>query len=195
MLLVMEILTASTTTTIEAEFGRIAIGCECLQSNLGYDKFIIHQLAGDLLPNPTLEELIATVFNRNNVTTNENGIIEEEVAVMYAKDRADTTSAVFLGLTTGCATCHDHRFDPISQKDHYALEAFFNNTTQMIMDDNRPDAPPIMFGPERGPRSVVCATTPTADITRSTRQRAQRKRCIFRPLVKAQGCSTTAAVA
>ena len=116
--------------------------------NLSYDQFVVEQLAGDLLPHPTLDQLIATGFSRNNVTTNENGVIEEEVAVMYAKDRADTAGTVFLGLTTGCATCHDHKFDPISQKDHYALEAFFNNTTQMIMDDNRPDAPPIVFVPK-----------------------------------------------
>src|SRR5262249_16636842 len=114
---------------------------------LAYNEFVVEQLAGDLLPNPTLDQLIATGFSRNNVTTNENGVIEEEVAVMYAKDRADTTGTVFLGLTTGCATCHHHTFYPISQKDHYALEAFFNNTTQMIMDDNRPDAPPIVFVP------------------------------------------------
>ena len=116
--------------------------------NLSYDKFVVEQLAGDLLPKPTLDQLIATGFNRNHLTTNENGIIEEEVAVMYAKDQADTAASVFLGLTLACATCHDHKFDPISQKDHYALEAFFNNTTEMIMDDNRPDPPPIVFVPQ-----------------------------------------------
>ena len=107
----------------------------------------IEQLAGDLLPNPTLDQLIATGFVRNNATTNENGVIEEEVRFQYVKDRADTTGTVFLGLTVGCATCHDHKFDPISQKDHYALEAFFNNTTERIMDNNRPDPPPIVIVP------------------------------------------------
>jgi len=121
---------------------------QAFNRNLSYDKFIVEQLAGDLLPNPTLDQLIASGFNRNHSTTSENGVIEEEMAVMYVKDRADTTSAVFLGLTGACATCHDHKFDPISQKDHYALEAFFNNTTQRVMDYNRPDQPPMVIVPQ-----------------------------------------------
>jgi hypothetical protein len=116
--------------------------------NMPFDRFTIEQLAGDLLPNPTLDQLIATGFVRNNTTTNENGVIEEEVRFQYIKDRADTTGTVFLGLTVGCATCHDHKFDPITQKDHYALEAFFNNTTERVMDNNRPDPPPIVVVPE-----------------------------------------------
>ncbi|MEO8049264.1 MAG: DUF1553 domain-containing protein [Acidobacteriota bacterium] len=121
---------------------------QAFNRNLPYDKFIVEQLAGDLLPNPTLDQLIASGFNRNHSTTSENGVIEEEMAVMYVKDRADTTAAVFLGLTAACATCHDHKFDPISQKDHYALEAFFNNTTQRVMDYNRPDQPPMVIVPQ-----------------------------------------------
>ena len=100
-----------------------------------------------MLPNPTLDQRIATGFHRCNVTTNEAGIIEDEYAEIYAKDRADTTSAVWLGLTVGCATCHDHKFDPISQKDFYALGAFFRNTTQKVMDDNIPDTPPVVLVP------------------------------------------------
>jgi hypothetical protein len=115
--------------------------------NMPFDRFAIEQLAGDLLPNPTLDQLIATGFVRSNTTTNENGVIEEEVHSQYIKDRADTTGTVFLGLTVACATCHDHKFDPISQKDHYALEAFFNNTTERVMDNNRPDPPPIVIVP------------------------------------------------
>jgi len=121
---------------------------QAFNRNLSYDKFVIEQLAGDLLPNPTLDQLIASGFNRNHSTTSENGVIEEEMAVMYVKDRADTTAAVFLALTGACATCHDHKFDPISQKDHYALEAFFNNTTQRVMDYNRPDQPPMVIVPQ-----------------------------------------------
>ena len=116
-------------------------------ANLPFDRFAIEQLAGDLLPDATLDQRIATGFVRNNPTTNENGIIEDEVRFQYIKDRADTAGTVFLGLTVGCATCHDHKFDPISQKDHYALEAFFNNTTERIMDNNRPDPPPIVVVP------------------------------------------------
>ncbi len=121
--------------------------------NLPFDRFAVEQLAGDLLPNPTLDQRIATGFVRNNATTNENGVIEEEVRFQYVKDRADTAGAVFLGLTVGCATCHDHKFDPISQKDHYALEAFFNNTTERIMDNNRPDPPPVVIVPDDRDRS------------------------------------------
>src|ERR671938_335093 len=112
-----------------------------------FDQFTVEQLAGDLLPNPTMDQLIATGFQRCNVTTNEGGVIPEEVAAMYAKDRADTTGAVFMGLTVGCATCHDHKFDPISTKDFYALGAFFRNTTQRVMDDNIPDTPPVIVVP------------------------------------------------
>ncbi len=115
--------------------------------NLPFDQFTIEQLAGDLLPDPTLDQRIATGFHRCNVTTNEAGIIEDEYAEIYAKDRADTTAAVWLGMTVGCATCHDHKFDPISQKDFYSLGAFFRNTTQAVMDDNIPDTPPVMVVP------------------------------------------------
>ena len=113
----------------------------------------VEQLAGDLLPNATLDQLIATGFVRSNMTTNENGVIEEEVRVQYIKDRADTAGTVFLGLTVGCATCHDHKFDPISQKDHYALEAFFNNTTERVMDLNRPDPQPLAIVPADSDRA------------------------------------------
>jgi hypothetical protein len=115
--------------------------------NEPFDQFTVDQLAGDLLPNPTLDRRIATGFLRCGVTTNEAGIIEDEYAEIYAKDRADTISAVYLGLTVGCATCHDHKFDPISQKDFYALGAFFRNTTQRVMDDNAPDTPPVVVVP------------------------------------------------
>jgi hypothetical protein len=120
---------------------------KAFNGNLSFDRFAVEQLAGDLLPNPTLDQLIATGFVRNNTTTNENGVIEEEIRFQYVKDRADTAGTVFLGLTVGCATCHDHKFDPITQKDHYALEAFFNNTTERIMDNNRPDPPPVAVVP------------------------------------------------
>ena len=117
--------------------------------NVPFDRFVIEQLAGDMLPNRTMDQQIATGFHRCNVTTNEGGVIPEEVAAMYAKDRVDTTGSVFLGLTVGCATCHDHKFDPISQKDVYSLAAFFRNTTQNPLDGNIPDTPPILVVPKK----------------------------------------------
>ena len=116
--------------------------------NLPFDQFTIEQLAGDLLPQPTLEQKIATGFNRCNITTNEGGIIDEEYLVLYTRDRTETTSTVWMGLTAGCAVCHDHKFDPISQKEFYELAAFFNNTTQPARDGNIKDSPPIIMVPK-----------------------------------------------
>ena len=120
---------------------------KAFNKNLGFDIFTRDQIAGDLLPNGTKDQWIASGFHRNNVTTNEGGVIEDEVAAMYAKDRVDTTSTVFMGLTVGCATCHDHKFDPITQKDFYAMSAFFRNTTQKPLDGNISDTPPVLFQP------------------------------------------------
>ena len=122
--------------------------------NEPYDRFATEQLAGDLLPNATLDQRIATGFIRSGVTTNEGGIIEDEYAEIYAKDRAETVSAAFMGLTVGCATCHDHKFDPIQQKDFYSLGAFFRNTTQRVMDDNIPDPEPVVFVPKQEDRAA-----------------------------------------
>jgi hypothetical protein len=115
--------------------------------NMPFDQFTVEQLAGDLLPNPTMEQQIATGFHRCNITTNEGGSIEEEVAAIYAKDRVDTTGAVWMGLTVGCATCHDHKFDPITQREFYQMAAFFRNTTQKPMDGNIHDTPPVIAVP------------------------------------------------
>ncbi len=115
--------------------------------NQPFDDFTVEQIAGDLLPNATKEQVVATGFNRCNITTSEGGSIKEEVLVIYAKDRVDTTSTVWLGLTVGCATCHDHKFDPIAQRDFYSMAAFFRNTTQQAMDLNYYDTPPALILP------------------------------------------------
>ncbi|TVS19333.1 MAG: DUF1553 domain-containing protein [Planctomycetaceae bacterium] len=125
---------------------------EALNQNLPFDQFTIEQLAGDLLPDPSLDQRIATGFNRCNITTNEGGVIPEEYEVLYMNDRTDTTSWVWMGLTMNCASCHDHKFDPISQREFYQMAAFFNNTTQAVMDGNIKDTPPVLVVPPREDR-------------------------------------------
>ena len=117
--------------------------------NKPFDQFTVEQLAGDLLPNPTFDQLVATGFNRCNITSNEGGLIPEEYLVLYTRDRTETASRVWLGLTANCAVCHDHKFDPISQKEFYEMSAFFNNTTQGAMDGNIKDTPPVILVPAR----------------------------------------------
>ncbi len=121
-------------------------------ANLPFDRFTIEQLAGDLLPEATTDQRIATAFNRNHMVSNETGIIEEEYRLGYVTDRVDTTAAVWLGLTLGCARCHDHKFDPISQREYYQLFAAFNNIEEAGIVKNTPPsspAPAIMLPTER----------------------------------------------
>jgi hypothetical protein len=104
---------------------------DAFNSNMPFDRFAVEQIAGDLLPNATLDQKIATGFNRNHRGNSEGGIVPEEYLVEYAVDRVETMSTVFLGLTAGCARCHSHKYDPISQREFYQLFAYFNNIPEL----------------------------------------------------------------
>ncbi len=106
-------------------------------SNMPFDRFTVEQLAGDLLPHPTIDQKIATGFNRNHSLNGEGGAIAEESRVAYVMDRAETTATVWLGLTAGCARCHDHKYDPLKQAEYYRLYGFFNQVAETGNVDQR----------------------------------------------------------
>jgi len=112
--------------------------------NMPYDRFTIEQLAGDQLPNATLEQKIATGFNRNHMINFEGGAIPQEYHVEYVVDRVSTTATAWLGLTMGCARCHDHKYDPIKQKDFYRFFAFFNTLPERGLDGQKGNAAPLL---------------------------------------------------
>jgi hypothetical protein len=118
-------------------------------NNLPYDQFITWQLAGDLLPNATKEQILATAFNRNHKYTEEGGVIHEEYRVEYVLDKTNTFSKGILGLTMECAQCHDHKYDPVSQKEYFELYAFFNNSKEKGFEgdvsQSRPAKTPILW--------------------------------------------------
>ena len=116
--------------------------------NLPFDRFTKLQLAGDLIDDPTRDDLVATGFERCNMTTNEGGTIDDENLANYANDRVTTLSWVYLGLTMNCSACHDHKFDPITQKDFYSMAAFFRNTVQPAKDGNSKDSTPSVLVPQ-----------------------------------------------
>ena len=125
---------------------------KAFNKNLHYDDFITWQLAGDLLPNPTKDQLIATAFNRNHQQNGEGGIVEEEFRVEYVSDRTNTMGEAFMALSVGCAKCHDHKFDPILQKDYYSLSAYFNNVKeagQISWDNSMPVPTMLLPNPEQ----------------------------------------------
>jgi hypothetical protein len=112
--------------------------------NMPYDQFTIWQLAGDMLPNATREQIVASGFNRNHVINYEGGAIPEEYQAEYVIDRVEATGTTWLGLTVGCARCHDHKYDPIAQKDFYRLFAFFNNIEEKGLDGQKGNAAPFL---------------------------------------------------
>ncbi|MDR6944330.1 DUF1553 domain-containing protein [Mucilaginibacter pocheonensis] len=129
---------------------------KAFNTNFPYDKFIQWQLAGDLMPHPTRDMIIATAFNRNHPQNMEGGIVEEEFQAEYVIDRTNTFGTAMLGMSVGCAKCHDHKFDPISQKNYYQLFSFFNNVKeagQISWDDALPT--PTLMLPTRQKEKVL----------------------------------------
>jgi hypothetical protein len=122
---------------------------EAYNRNLPFDQFTIEQLAGDMLPGATLDQRIATGFNRNHRGNSEGGIVPEEYAVEYVVDRVETTATVWLGMTAGCARCHDHKYDPLSQKEFYRLYAYFNNVPEKGRAVKFGNSPPLIKVPTR----------------------------------------------
>jgi hypothetical protein len=120
---------------------------EAFNRNKPFDQFIVEQLAGDLLPNATLDQRIATAFNRNHRINAEGGIVPEEYRIEYVDDRVDTTSTVFMGLTMGCARCHNHKYDPFTQKEYYRLTAYFNSIDEDGRSFDQGNSPPVIAAP------------------------------------------------
>ena len=118
------------------------------KNNMPYDEFVTKQLAGDLLTNASRQDIIPTAFNRNTPMTAEGGVVDEEWRLNYVFDRTETFGTAFLGLTVMCAKCHDHKFDPISQRDYYELAAFFNQTKELGMTGDDGDFGPLLLLPE-----------------------------------------------
>ena len=141
--------------------------------NQPFDQFTVEQIAGDMLPNRTDSQLVATGFQRCNITTNEGGTIDEENLMLYAADRVQTLGWVYMGLTTNCSQCHDHKFDPITQRDYYSMAAFFRNTTQPAKDGNVKDSTPSLVIPSEGDRPRWKALP--SEIADATKKRDQRK--------------------
>lgn len=120
---------------------------DALNNNMAFDQFTIEMLAGDLLDNPTASQILATGFNRNHMFNGEGGRIAEETRVENVFDRAETTGTLWLGLTMTCCRCHDHKYDPISQKDYFQLYAFFNNTSETGRSGRGKTAPIMQYLP------------------------------------------------
>ncbi|NND31570.1 MAG: DUF1553 domain-containing protein, partial [Saprospiraceae bacterium] len=128
---------------------------EAFNRNLPYDTFLLWQLAGDLLPSPTEEQILATCFNRNHPQSQEGGVVDEEYRVEYVADRTNTLGKAILGLTVECARCHDHKYDPITQKDYYSLFAYFNNNNDAGVVPYNGEASPTIILPPPGVRKVI----------------------------------------
>ena len=132
--------------------------------NKPYDQFVREQLAGDLLPAKNPDQLVATGYIRAGISSGEGGTLVEELRVNNKRERAEAYGAAFLGLTVGCANCHDHKFDPLTQRDFYRLTAFFNNLTEDPSNDDRNDWPPFVRLPTPENRAAYEQTFSTRSI-------------------------------
>ncbi len=145
---------------------------DAFNENMPFDEFVTWQLAGDLLPDATREQILATAFNRNHPMTAEGGVIDEEYRTEYVVDRTNTTTTAFLGMTMECARCHDHKFDPISQKEYYQLAAFFNNVKELGMTGDDRNAGPMLT--LHTPEEEAALSEIRADIEEKERTLAKR---------------------
>jgi len=136
---------------------------EAFNRNQQFDEFITDQVAGDLRPSATLDQKIATGFSRNHRGNTEDGIVPEEYAVEYVVDRVETTSTVFLGLTMGCARCHNHKYDPISQREFYQFFAYFNNVPEFGRAMKYGNSPPLIPAPTRDQQKALAAVNTRID--------------------------------
>ena len=146
---------------------------EAYNAKMPFDQFTIEQLAGDLLPNATLSQKIATGFNRNHRGNAEGGIIPEEYACEYVVDRVETTFTVWMGLTMGCARCHDHKFDPFSQKEFYQLYAYFNNIPEFGRAIKEGNSPPFLPAPTEEQQRRLKRLDQELELTNETMLTAQ----------------------
>lgn len=146
---------------------------EAYNRNMPFDQFTIEQLAGDLLPNATLEQKIATGFNRNHRYNSEAGLVPEEFLLENAVDRVDTTSTIWMGLTMGCARCHDHKYDPFSQREYYQLVSFFDNITECGRAIKFGNSEPWIIAPTASQQQQLEKLD--ADIRRTKQQLANRE--------------------
>ena len=128
---------------------------DAFNRNLPFDRFVIEQLAGDLLPNATRQQKVASGFNRNHMINFEGGAIADEYQVEYVVDRVEATSSAFMGLTMGCARCHSHKFDPITHKEFYQFFAFFNNVPERGLDGRTGNAVPLMLLPTPAQQKLI----------------------------------------
>ena len=149
---------------------------DAFNRNLPFDQFTIEQLAGDLLPDATRDQKIASGFNRNHMINFEGGAIADEYQVEYVVDRVEATSSAFMGLTMGCARCHSHKYDPITQKEFYQFFAFFNTVPENGLDgrhgQRRPGAAAAVARAAGAPRRARTPRSRQRDGARRRRRRA-----------------------